>query len=232
MRQLPLLQELALDSYTIPSALEIGQLQQLKTLELQLSPSSSATMLPNGHNINWSDLRSIGTLTSLETIKLCLLHFEFSELPNEIASIPKLQSLTLLGCNQLERLPSNLDTALVHLRVSQCQSFQTLPPEIGMLINLETLQIAACDQLTSIPDEIFGALLKLQTLKITECHKLQSIPSSIGALKNLTTLELSLLSMLEGIPSEIGRLTQLQYLDISECNFPRIFHHRFWNCQM
>jgi Leucine-rich repeat (LRR) protein len=115
--------------------------------------------------------------------ELDLSELGLTELPPEIGSLHKLESLDLFG-NQLS----------------------SIPPEIGNLHNLTWLMLSA-NSLESLPKEI-GQLTNLTLLYLHE-NKLSSIPPEIANLQNLCSLTLSDNQLVE-LPVELGQLKLLE----------------------
>jgi len=188
---------------------EIGQLQNLQTLNLSLY---SLTHLPP----------EIGQLQNLQTLNLSLN--ELTHLPPEIGQLQNLQTLNL-SLYSLTHLPpeigqlQNLQTLNLSL-----SSLTHLPPEIGQLQNLQTLNLMSLSRLTHLPPEI-GQLQNLQTLKVdgdgTSGSSLAHLPPEIGQLQNLQTLRIHWIRLTH-LPPEIGQLQNLQTLDLSMNNLTHL----------
>ncbi|CAL9021582.1 unnamed protein product [Prunus brigantina] len=83
-------------------------------------------------------LNSMGDLICLRYLDLS--YTPFSHLPKSMKYLFNLQTLNLIGCHNLEILPS-LGSKLRHLNLSGCVRLTDMPPNIGFLVNLQTLPL-------------------------------------------------------------------------------------------
>ncbi len=156
----------------------------------------------------------IGSLTKLETLILGSL-FKGNKLKALPAEIGQLQNLSVLdlSANQLDSLPTEIgqlqNLSRLNLGANQLSS---LPAEISQLQELSVLDLSA-NQLSSLPAEIVQ-LQKLSVLDLSETQ-LSSLPAEIGQLQNLFRLNLSE-TQLSSLPAEIGQLQNLSVLDLSK----------------
>ncbi|CAI5994019.1 unnamed protein product [Closterium sp. NIES-65] len=165
-----------------------------------------------------------------------------TELPEELTSLARLESLRISSCTQISRLPRNLGelsalkrlelfalplTALpdslaqltrLEFSLLECQGVRRLPAEFSCLTALETLYLGQM-----LPDGI-GKLSNLKTLLLEEHgHVQRLLPSSFTQLSLLTRLELNR-STIEELPQDIAMLSSLQHLCLCSCPNLRMIH--------
>lgn len=150
----------------------------------------------------------------------------------------KIQGLLVLNLsdNQLEVIPDSI-AGLLKLEELNISSnlLETLPDSVGLLHNLRVLNVSGnkltalpdsiCEcrslvkldvsfnQLTYLPTNIGFGLVNLQRLLI-HLNKIRSLPTSIGEMRSLHHLDAHF-NELGGLPLSIGRLTNLQFLNLS-----------------
>nr|XP_023919568.1 putative adenylate cyclase regulatory protein [Quercus suber] len=190
----------------------IGQLSKLRSLNLcgckSLTnlPSLSAKM-GSLTSIDLSDCSKIekfpefkGTMKSLSQIAWDRPAIE--EIPcSSIECLTALKSLGLIGCKDLECLPSNMDSlrSLKLFCLSGCSKLANLPENLWKIKCLETLALDGISQLEEMElngigclsslkylslswnnfvtlPAIFSQLSKLETLNLCGCEKLRSVP--------------------------------------------------------
>ncbi|CAB9522167.1 leucine rich repeat [Seminavis robusta] len=118
------------------------------------------------------------------------------QLPSEIGNLQLMTHLSLFGANSLAG---------------------TLPTEIGTCTSLNVLTISYTSLRGSIPTEISRLSTTLSDLDLSY-NNLQLLPSELGLLTGLGSLYLQVNPELAGtLPTELGRLTALQFFDISGC---------------
>ena len=146
----------------------------------------------------------------LGATKLDLSFMELTELPESLAQLVQLQSLSLV-INRLTALPEWLGelTQLQSLRLSR-NHLTTLPESIGQLTQLRSLNLSG-NCLTALPKSI-GQLTQLRSLDLSG-NRLTALPESIGQLMQLQSLDLSD-NHLAALPESIGRLARLNSLDL------------------
>ncbi|XP_061372738.1 plant intracellular Ras-group-related LRR protein 3 [Gastrolobium bilobum] len=150
----------------------------------------------------------------------------------------KIRGLLVLNLsrNQLEVIPDSIARLqnLVELDISS-NLLESLPDSIGLLVNLKTLNLSG-NKLTALPESIalcrslveldasFNNLMCLPTNMgyglvnleklLIQLNKIRLLPSSIGEMKSLRYLDVHF-NELHGLPQSIGKLTNLEYLNLS-----------------
>ena len=141
---------------------EIGNLQKLKTLNLQ------------GNNLK-SLPKEIGNLTNLEGLYLDTN--KLTKLPESIGNLTNLEELYVCD-NKLTKLPSSIGNLinLVHLELGD-NDLKSIPSSIGNLTKLEYLDLVD-NKLVSLPREI-GLLPKNVKITLYNNPKLKIIPGTL-----------------------------------------------------
>ncbi|XP_034674569.1 disease resistance protein RUN1-like [Vitis riparia] len=176
--------------------------------------------------------------------KLCLKGNAVNELPT-IECPPKLNSLCLRECKNLERLPSSICelkslTSLFCSGCSRLRSFpeiledvenlrelhldgtaiKELPASIQYLRGLQYLNLGYCTNLVSLPESICN-LSSLKALNVGFCTKLEKFPQNLRSLQCLAGLNASGLNLSMDCFSSIlagsVQLSKLRVLELSHC---------------
>ncbi|CAI5525412.1 unnamed protein product [Closterium sp. Naga37s-1] len=167
--------------------------------------------------------------------KLTTNHCEhLVDLPQSFASLSRLETLVLRGCNRLT-LPSNFgDLPALKLLVLEFLTLWELPPSFCHLSSLEALIIAGstgedfqlpagfcgltalkalfiAESDLALPEDV-GALASLKALKLVTYA--QPFPASFTQLSSLTSLDLNNWGLETELPEALGELSSLQELKI------------------
>ncbi|XP_023530747.1 plant intracellular Ras-group-related LRR protein 9-like [Cucurbita pepo subsp. pepo] len=156
-------------------------------------------------------------------------------LPEEFGRIRGLVVLDI-SCNQLKIIPDSI-SGLENLEEMNASSnlLGTLPDSIGLLQKLRLLNVSgnklhalpdticqcrslveldvSFNSLTYLPTNIGHELVNLQKLAI-QLNKIRSLPSSVCGMSSLRYLDAHF-NELHGLPQAIGKLTELEYLNLS-----------------
>ncbi|GLU04981.1 hypothetical protein SLE2022_221060 [Rubroshorea leprosula] len=232
LKQLQSLVELVFENCPKLKFIPLEGLVSLKTLnvtecdELERLPSglSSCTALEKLKIMTCSNLVSIPEeLKQLQS----LVELEFWGCPKlkfipSLEGLVSLKTITIDGCDELERLPSGLSscTALEELTIWECSNLVSIPEELKQLQSLVELVFRDCPKLKFIRLE---GLVSLKTVIITKCHELECLPSGLSSCTALEKLEIRECSNLVSIPEELKQLQSLVELDIEECRKLRSF---------
>ncbi|XP_028769416.1 plant intracellular Ras-group-related LRR protein 3 [Neltuma alba] len=137
---------------------------------------------------------------------------QFKMIPDSLAGLQKLEELDI-SSNLLESLPDSIGL-LLNLRVLNVSSnkLNALPESIAHCRSLVELD-AGFNNLMCLPTNMGYGLTNLKKLSIY-LNKIRHLPSSIGEMRSLRYLDAHF-NELCGLPQAIGRLTNLEYLNIS-----------------
>ncbi|XP_039166548.1 disease resistance protein RUN1-like isoform X2 [Eucalyptus grandis] len=139
----------------------------------------------------------IGSLPLLRILNLsgtCV-----SEVPKTISMLPCLQRIELMGCNNIQELPT-LPTSLTHLEVSS--KLLRVVSDLSNLTNLVELYLSGT-HVSEVPKTI-GTLPRLQRIKSIRCDTIQELPTLPTS---LTLLEVSSKSL--PVVLDLSNLTNL-----------------------
>ncbi|KAM6567797.1 hypothetical protein CsatA_026925 [Cannabis sativa] len=171
-------------------------LANCKRLE-RLSPSSFEKFI----SLQYLNLNGCTKLSNLPEIfepmknleHLYLRNTAIRDLPSSIAKFPRLKTLELQQCRELELIPKSI-----------CQ-----------LEKLVILNVSGCMKLNALPPTMSVGLKSLSRLNLSNCSLLE-IPEQLGLLASLESLDLSG-SIIDRVPGSISKLLKLKQLDISNC---------------
>ncbi|XP_042030917.1 disease resistance protein RGA2-like isoform X2 [Salvia splendens] len=155
----------------------LGHLPNLKSLRLRRlsnvrSINSSFHGTGNGEGVIFPALESI---LLLEMAVLNEWKIEFS---NEVTAFPRLKSLKMYHCYNLECLPDLLFRDTLHLSeldIRHCSKLKELPDGLHALNYLEQMIIRGCRELTKMVEPFpsgWGSLSSLRSLEIRDCQEL------------------------------------------------------------
>jgi len=180
--------------------IEIGNISNLKTLNLENNQLSSSIPIEFGRLKNLRELFLSDNLLN-------------GNIPAELGDLDSLGYI-LLGDNQLtDSIPAELGKLhnLQYLHLNNNNLTGCIPASFGDLTNLSGLTLQFNDLECEIPPEI-GKLNKL-TYFVANSNQLSGpIPPEIGELQNLSNLNLNYNQLSGSLPIEITNLDALQYL--------------------
>jgi hypothetical protein len=99
---------------------------------------------------------------------------------SSIYTLPRLRSLDLSGCHQLQEFWLPVMPDVQKLKLRDCYNLLQLPPELCRCTSLTSLDLSGCSQLQGLPDD-FGNLTQLQLLDLTSCSSLQQPGATVVA---------------------------------------------------
>ncbi|KAL2347392.1 hypothetical protein Fmac_001392 [Flemingia macrophylla] len=133
-------------------------------------------------------------------------------IPDSIAGLQKLVELDI-SSNILGSLPDSIGL-LVNLKVLNVSAnkLSALPESIALCRALVELD-ASFNNIMCMPTNMGFGLVNLEKLLI-HLNKIRILPTSIGEMKSLRHLDVHF-NQLHGLPQSIGKLTNLEYLNLS-----------------
>ncbi|KAM4108349.1 hypothetical protein ACB094_03G038500 [Castanea mollissima] len=170
-------------------------------------------------NISSSLPQSLANLSSLTSLSLqyCNLLGEF---PSNIFLLPKIQAIDVSGNYILTGFLPNFQSgsSLKQLRLSYTNFSGELLDAIGNLKSLNFLDLSQTYFFRELPNSI-GNLESLSHLDLSWANFLGELPKSICNLKSLSYLDLFGTNFLGELPNSIGNLKSLSHLDLGSTNF-------------
>ncbi|KAK8958277.1 hypothetical protein KSP40_PGU010983 [Platanthera guangdongensis] len=145
-------------------------------------------------------------------VSLDISNNQLEAIPDAIAGLELLQELQL-SSNLLVSLPDSIGL-LLNMKILDVSNnkLKALPDSISHCSSLLELN-ASYNELTYLPTNIGYELVNLQKLWIY-LNKLRSLPASICEMRSLRLLDAHF-NELRGLPYAIGKLTNLEYLNLS-----------------
>ncbi|GKV48280.1 hypothetical protein SLEP1_g55102 [Rubroshorea leprosula] len=220
-RDCPKLKFIRLEGLVSLKTLDVIKCDELEHLPSGLSSCTALEIL---------EIRECSNLVSIpEELKQLqsLVKLEFWGCPKlkfipSLEGLVSLKTITISGCNELERLPSGLSscTALEKLTIRGCSNLVSIPEELKQLQSLVELGFRDCPKLKFIRLE---GLVSLKTVFITGCHELEHLPSGLPSCTALEKLQIWGCSNLVSIPEELKQLQSLVELNIEKCQNLRSF---------
>ncbi|XP_009775465.1 disease resistance protein RGA2-like [Nicotiana tabacum] len=148
---------------------------------------------------------------------LDLRHSSLETLPDSIGNMKHLRYIDFSGNNNIQMLPTNICKLpnLQTLRLVLCTKLQKLPRELGNLVSLRHLYLTTKEQ--NLPEKALGSLALLQSLSIFGCENLVSLFEGIQKLTELRTLVIGDCPRLTALPKGIVHLSALESFMIVNC---------------
>ncbi|KAH0678766.1 hypothetical protein KY284_019851 [Solanum tuberosum] len=148
---------------------------------------------------------------------LDLRHSSLETLPDSIGNMKHLRYIDFSGNNNIQMLPSNICKLpnLQTLRIVLCTKLQKLPRELGNLVSLRHLYLTTKEQ--NLPEKGLESLALLQSLFIFGCENLVSLFEGIQKLTKLRTLVICDCPRLTALPIGIVHLSALENFMIVNC---------------
>ncbi|KAK7847810.1 receptor-like protein 6 [Quercus suber] len=143
-----------------------------------------------------------------------------SSLPQFLANLSSLTSLTLFDCNLQGEFPPNifLLRRIQSIDLSYNRELIGFLPKIQFRSSLKKLHLRAINFSGEFPNSMDN-LGSLNVLDLSETNLFGELPNSISNLKYLNYLDLSYTKISGELPSPISNLNSLNYLDLSSSNF-------------
>ncbi|XP_075657303.1 receptor-like protein 7 [Castanea sativa] len=216
----------------IPS--EISWLSNLVSLDLSFN-YFKYNVVGDYYHYKLLDLRRIDlealvqNMTYLRELHLGGVNIS-SSLPQSLANLSSLTSLTLLDCNLQGEFPSDifLLPKIQSIDLSYNRELVGFLPKFRSRSSLRELHLWATNFSGELPNSIEN-LGSLNVLDLSGTNLFGELPNSISNLKSLNYLDLSSSNLSGTIPPSIGNLSQLTYLSLSYNNFHGQLHSTFGN---
>ena len=132
------------------------------------------------------------------------------ELPRDIGSLSRLQTLDLAFCYTMKTLPDSIGylKELEHLSLYSCRCLEGLPKSIAQLHNLRVIELSGCAMLRELP-ELFGNLQRLVTFDASHSG-LSKLPKTFSHLINLEEINLYHCIALHELPTTMKHFAKLK----------------------
>jgi len=161
----------------------------------------------------------------------------FTVLPDALCALIKLQTLQIIGCDQLTCLPPFLGNLckLQSLRVRSCPLMTALPESMGDLVLLDLLESSVSHMnLLQLPriqivilshptcSDLYQGLMSTHMihLKLTNCDALTALPDALASLAALRELHIDQAPVLTFVPGNLSGMVGLEKLFVKGC--PRL----------
>ncbi|KAB2006204.1 hypothetical protein ES319_D11G326600v1 [Gossypium barbadense] len=119
---------------------------------------------------------------------LDLSHNPFESLPESISTLEKLTALLLIGCYNLESLPSVLKLQALKKLDLEGSGVKEIPQDLEMPVNLRYLNLKGTLHLKEIPKGLLSKLWRLQFLAIHDMRELNKLEAFEGCFFNVGDL--------------------------------------------
>ncbi|CAN4107214.1 unnamed protein product [Withania somnifera] len=148
---------------------------------------------------------------------LDLRHSSLETLPDSIGNMKHLRYIDFSGNNNIQMLPTNICKLpnLQTLRLLLCTQLKKLPRELGNLVSLRHLYLTTKEKI--LPEKGVGSLAPLQSLSIFGCENLVSLFEGMQKLTKLRTLAIGDCPRLNALPRGIRHLSALESFMIVNC---------------
>lgn len=148
---------------------------------------------------------------------LDLRHSCLDVLPDSIGNMKHLRYIDLSGNSNIQMLPTNICKLpnLQTLRIVLCTNLKKLPRELGTLVSLRHLYLTTKEQ--NLPEKGLSSLALLQSLSVFGCENLVSLFEVMQKLRKLKTLVISDCPRLTSLPRGIVHLSALENFMIVNC---------------
>ena len=207
----------------IPS--EISWLSNLVSLDLSSNYFEYNFVGDYYYNYKLLDLRRIDLEALVQNMTyLRELHLDYvnisSSLPQSLANLSSLTSLTLYGCNLQGEFPSNifLLPRIKFIDLSNNGKLAGFLPKFHSRSSLKQLHLSSTNFSGEFPNSIDN-LWSLSVLDLSYTNFFGELPNSINNLKSLNYLDLDSSNFSGAFPPFIGNLSQLTHLSLSYSNF-------------
>ncbi|KAM4110291.1 hypothetical protein ACB094_03G184000 [Castanea mollissima] len=205
----------------IPS--EISWLSNLVSLDLSFNYFEY--FVGGDNHYKWLDLRRIHLEALAQNMTyLRELHLDYvnisSSVPQSLANLSSLTSLTLLDCNLQGEFPSDifLLPKIQSIDLSFNYELIVFLPKFRYGSSLRKLRLRATNFSVEFPNSMDN-LGSLNDLDLSETNLFEELLNSISNLKSLNYLDLSSTTISGELPSSFSNLKSLKYLDLSDTNF-------------
>ncbi|XP_055832289.1 TMV resistance protein N-like [Solanum dulcamara] len=176
------------------------------------------------HTAIWELPSSVGQLSGISLLDLRSCK-NLVRLPASVSEMRKLKILSVKGCSRLANFPENLGdlNQMEELYAGNTAIWQ-LPDSIGNLSKLKVLSLRSGrkvkhqtgDSLMLPSSWEFHCLKELKSLDLSGCNLSDNHTAALMNLPSLLELNLSRNKFIS-IPDIISRLSQLRYLNITQC---------------
>ncbi|XP_068317113.1 putative disease resistance protein RGA1 [Pyrus communis] len=236
---------------SLPSGLEYCTSLQDLTIFFcgKLTSTGIHSLPPTLHSLAIYDCRcleSIPTLRGCQSLRKLEIGGSdgvISQLVTELEYCTSLDSLSIIGCENLKHFPDRLQlsSSLVILKIERCPNLETIPSVENLAhLHLQELQMVSCGGLKSLPGGLnsltslkkldiggfwkeldsfppFQVLPQLESLRLTGWSKLKSLPEQVQHLTSLKDLSIFAFEGIEALPEWLGNLASLKSLRIWLC---------------
>ncbi|XP_030959382.1 receptor-like protein 7 [Quercus lobata] len=161
----------------------------------------------------------VQNMTNLRELHLDYVNISTS-LPQSLANLSSLTSLTLFDCNLQGEFPSNIFLLPKIQSIDLSYNYELIGflPKFQYRSSLKKLHLRA----TNFSVEFLNSMDNLGSLNVLDLSKTNlfgEFPNSISNLKSLNYLDLSYTKLFGELPSSISKLKSLNYLDLGSSNF-------------